>query len=120
MSTKRWQDQLILILGVWLFVSPWALSYQSGTNESLNAYIAGAAIALLAAFDLYKTYFWAVVVNLLIGIWTAVSPWVMGVAGEMAVTANSLVVGLAVAVLALWEMRTDPELYDQWHGKAAT
>jgi uncharacterized protein YndB with AHSA1/START domain len=29
---------------------------------------------------------------------------------------NSLVVGIAVAVLALWEMRTDPELVKHWPG----
>jgi hypothetical protein len=34
-------------------------------------------VALLAAFDLYKTYFWAVVLNLLVGLWVAVSPWLL-------------------------------------------
>jgi hypothetical protein len=73
-------------------------------------------IALLAAFDLYKTYFWAVTVNLLLGIWVAVSPWVLGLAGNVELTWNSLIVGIAVAVLALWEMRTDPELVKHWPG----
>lgn len=79
-------------------------------------------MAVLAAFDLYKTYFWAVVLNLLVGIWVAVSPWVLARAEQVTVpqTAmwNNLIVGLAVAVLALWEMRTDPELRTHWPGAA--
>ena len=28
-AAKRWQDQVILVLGIWLFISPWALGYAS-------------------------------------------------------------------------------------------
>jgi hypothetical protein len=64
---KRWQDQVILLLGLWLIVSPWALGYAEGTPQMINVLASGLVIAVLAAFDLYKTYFWAVVVNLLVG-----------------------------------------------------
>ena len=70
---KRWQDQVILLLGLWLIVSPWALGYAEGTPQMINALASGLVIAVLAAFELYKTYFWAVVVNLLVGVWVAVS-----------------------------------------------
>lgn len=115
-TVRRWQDQLILVLGLWLIVSPWAFAYPNGSVQMLNAYISGLIIAVLAAFDLYKTYFWAVVVNLLIGIWVAVSPWVLRVADQRTVMWNELIVGIAVVVLALWELRTDPELHKHWPG----
>ena len=70
---KRWQDQMILLLGLWLIVSPWVYSYPQGSQQISNAVVSGLVIAVLAAFDLYKTYFWAVVVNLLVGVWVAVS-----------------------------------------------
>lgn len=116
LSTKRWQDMTILVLGVWLFVSPWVLGYVSDTPIAINAYIAGAAVALLAAFDLYKTYAWAVVLNLLIGVWVAVSPWVALLADRSSMMISNIIVGIAVVVLALWELRTDPELHKQWAG----
>lgn len=116
---KRWQDQVILLLGIWLFVSPWALGYASDSPQAMNAYIAGLLIAILAAFDLYKTYVWAVVVNLLVGVWVAVSPWIPATADRSAMMTNSVIVGLAVVVLALWELRSDPELHRQWAGKAS-
>ena len=118
-SVRRWQDQLILVLGLWLFVSPWAFSYPSGSPQTLNAYISGIVIVVLAAFDLYKTYFWAVLVNLLLGLWVAVSPWVLRVADQKTVMWNELIVGLAVVVFALWELRTDPELHKHWPGTGA-
>ena len=116
---KRWQDQVILLLGLWLIVSPWAFSYPEGSPQMLNALVSGLVIAMLAAFDLYKTYFWAVVVNLLVGVWVAVSPWVLRLADQRVVMWNELIVGIAVVVLALWELRTDPELHKHWPGAAA-
>ncbi len=112
----RWQDQLILLLGAWLFVSPWVFGYPSDSPVAINAMVAGALMAALAAFDLYKTYAWAVIVNLLLGTWVAVSPWV-GIMSERGVMmGNAVVVGVAVVILALWELRSDPELHQQWAG----
>ncbi|MES2739578.1 MAG: SPW repeat protein [Pseudomonadota bacterium] len=119
LSTRRWQDQLILLLGLWLLVSPWAFVYPSGSPQMINAVVSGLVIAVLAAFDLYKTYFWAVVLNLLVGLWVAVSPWVLRVAEQGNVLWNELIIGLAVAVLALWELRADPELHKHWPGAGA-
>ena len=118
-SLKRWQDQLILVLGLWLIVSPWAFAYPEGSPQMVNAFISGLVIALLAAFDLYKTYFWAVVLNLLVGVWVAVSPWVLRIADQRVVMWNALIVGIAVVVLALWELRTDPDLHKHWPGTGA-
>jgi len=115
-SAKRWQDQLILLLGLWLFITPWVFTYPIPSPQAWNAFVAGAVIAILAAFELYKTYFWAVVVNLLLGIWVAISPWVMKVSTDRELMWNELIVGVAVIVLALWEMRTDPELHKHWPG----
>ncbi|NHZ42433.1 SPW repeat protein [Massilia aquatica] len=115
-SARRWQDQAILLLGLWLFISPWALAYPTDSPQAINAWIAGAVIALLAAFDLYKTYVWAVVVNLLAAVWVAVSPWIPAVADRGPMMNNSLIVGIAVIVLALWELYSDPDLHRQWAG----
>ncbi len=118
-SVRRWQDQLILLLGLWLFVSPWAFSYPLGSLEAVNAFVSGIVIVVLAAFDLYKTYFWAVVVNLLVGLWVAASPWVMEAAQQKSMMWNELIIGIAVFVLAVWELRTDPELHKHWPGTGA-
>jgi hypothetical protein len=117
MSSRRWQDQVILLLGIWLIISPFVLGYPGDSLRAVNAYVAGVVIALLAAFDLYRTKMWAVVVNMLIGLWVAISPWVPVMADRASLMVNNIIVGLAVLVLALWELRTDPELHKQWAGE---
>ncbi|TWI63687.1 SPW repeat-containing protein [Pseudoduganella lurida] len=119
-ALKRWQDQLILLLGIWLFITPWIFSYVIPSPHAWNAFLCGAVLAVLAACDLYKTYLWAVIVNLAIGIWVAVSPWVLVADyGQGNVMLNNLLVGLAAAVLAAWELTTDPELHKKWPGAGA-
>jgi hypothetical protein len=115
-STRRWQDQLILLMGVLLMISPFALGYPSTSPPALNAYIAGAIMAILATFDLYRTYVWAVLINLVVGVWVAVSPWLIGLVQDPPMTWTLLVIGVATVVLAVWELRTDPELHAQWEG----
>ena len=53
-SAKRWQDQLILLLGLWFFITPWVFGYPIPSVQAWTAFISGAVIALLAAFDLYE------------------------------------------------------------------
>lgn len=118
LSTKRWQDGAILLLGAWLFASPWVLGYPSGAPAAINAQVAGAVIAALAAFDLYKTYIWAVLVNIFVGAWVAASPLMMDVVRDRPMSTSMLVVGIATIVLGLWEMRSDPDLRHQWAGMA--
>lgn len=113
-STKRWQDQVILLLGLWLIASPWVLGYPGESPPASNAVIAGILMVAMAAFDLYKTYVWAVVLNLVVGAWVAVSPWFIEVLQDRAMKTSLIVTGVATVVLGLWELRTDPELHRQW------
>lgn len=114
LSTRRWQDQLILLVGLWLFISPMVFGYAPESAPALNAYIAGLIMAILAACDLYKTYMWAVVLNVIVGAWVVASPWLVGTVADRGMTISLLASGLATAVLGLWELRSDPELHRQW------
>lgn len=119
LSTRRWQDQLMVLIGVWLFVSPWVFAYPPGSPVAWNATLAGAIIGILAAFDLVKTYVWAVLFNIVVGAWAVVSPWLVGTLDDPAMTWSLVIAGIATIVLGLWELRTDPELYSQWRSGAA-
>lgn len=115
-STKRWQDQVILLLGLWLIASPWVMGYPSDSPPTTNAVIAGIIMAAMAAFDLYKTYVWAVVLNLVVGAWVAVPSWFIGVLQDRVMMSSLIATGAATVILGLWELRTDPELHQQWRG----
>ncbi len=42
LPARRWQDRVILLLGLWLFASPWAMGYPSDSPPAVNAFVAGA------------------------------------------------------------------------------
>jgi len=49
-----WEDWLNLFVGLWALVSPWALGFQ-GTKAMTVHVVIGAAVALLAAIELWIT-----------------------------------------------------------------
>ncbi|MBR0796893.1 SPW repeat protein [Bradyrhizobium jicamae] len=102
-------DVANLILGAVLFLSPWLFRYDAGAVAT-NAHIAGIVIAIIAIAALAAFAVWEEWLNLIVGLWTMVSPWVLGFQGTRAMTVH-VVIGIAVAILAaieLWEMSQHP------------
>lgn len=113
-TTRRWQDWVNLLLGVWLVVSPWALNYAGDVRSAAsNAYLLGLAIVVFAALAVYMPKAWEEAVSIVLGIWMIIAPWVLGFNTHIAVLLNAVVVGLLVAGLATWAMLRDSE-FDKW------
>lgn len=121
MDTKRWQDWLNLLLGAWLFASPWVLKYaDEGSPAARNAWLLGPAIIVVAALAIYLPRAWEEVVNFVLGAWGIAAPWVLGFAAHQEAMTNTVVVGAVVAVLALWAAVKKKEVKKLWHrGQAA-
>jgi SPW repeat len=92
---------LNLILGAFLLVSPWIFSFESGAPTQ-NAVICGIIIAVLSIAALAAFTEWEEWLNLIVGLWTLVSPWVLGFTGN-AMTVH-VIVGILVAVIAAIEL----------------
>lgn len=102
-------DVANLILGAILFFSPWMFGFDAG-RASENAYIAGIVIAVLAIAALAAFAVWEEWLNLIVGLWTLVSPWILGFQGTGAMKVH-VAIGAAVAILAaveLWIMSQNP------------
>src|SRR6185437_219161 len=106
-------DVANLILGAILFVSPWMFGFDAG-RASQNANLAGIAIAALAIAALAAFAIWEEWLNLVVGLWTLVSPWILGFQATTKATTVCVVVGILVAVLAAVEIwmtsQTPPRL----------
>lgn len=114
--TKRWQDAGNLLLGVWLFISPWALNYAAGMPVSAwNAVIVGAAIVAFAAVAMYVPRVWEEGINIAFGAWMIASPWMLGFVSERNVMMNAVITGILVAALAAWAMLRDKDFEKWWH-----
>ena len=96
MAQRRWQDWLNLILGAWLFVSPWALG-TSGAS-STNAWWLGALIVIVSAWALSRPEELAPEwTNVVLGVWTFLAPFILF---PYAAAWNAWLVGFVVAVVA--------------------
>ena len=96
-----WASGINLILGVWLFISPWIIAYVA-SEARWNDLIVGAAIVLfswirLVSRDRTGVPSW---INLLLGLWLIFAPFVMHYVSN-GQRWNSVVVGVIVAVLAI-------------------
>src|SRR6185312_1502291 len=103
-------DVANLILGVILFFSPWIFKFDAG-RPSENAYIAGIIIAVLAIAALSAFAVWEEWLNLIVGLWALISPWVLGFQGSTTPRTVHVIVGALVAILAaveLWIMSQTP------------
>ena len=94
---RRWQDWVNLLLGAWLFVSPWFLPDQGG--YATNAYWVGALIFLVSVWALAMPAMaaaeWS---NILLGAGLIIAPFVLGAAYEP--DWNAYLVGALVLILA--------------------
>ena len=100
-SNAKLCDVANLILGVILLVSPWIFRFSSGA-PSQNAFASGIVIAAISIAALAAFAVWEEWLNLIVGIWVLVSPWVLG-AGTTAMQVH-VVIGVIVAVLAALEI----------------
>jgi hypothetical protein len=95
-------DVANLVLGAVLFVSPWIFGFDAGAATQ-NAMIVGIVMAALAIAALAAFAVWEEWLNLAVGLWALISPWVLGFQGTTAMTVH-VVIGVAVAALAAIEI----------------
>jgi SPW repeat len=102
---KQWEDWASWAFGIWLCLSPWALHFDLETVPTRNAVIVGFLIILAEVVTLSVFRPWEEWINVALGAWLVISPWVLGIASTAA-TVNFVVVGVLVIALALYEMRS--------------
>ena len=108
--TRNWSDSINLLIGAWLFVSVWVLSFASIPAAMWNALILGALVAILAIAALMEWREWEEWTDMLVGAWLVISPWVLGFksfvsdTAAYAATLNTIIVGVAIFAFAAWSL----------------
>ncbi len=111
-KVEAFVDTINLALGVFLFLSPWIFGFTSELARH-TSWMAGATLAIVAALaigdllesisipDFFENEEW---INLAVGLWLAVCPWIIGMQDDTAATQVHLGVGLVVATIAAVEL----------------
>jgi hypothetical protein len=97
-----------------MLASPWVLGYQGEMNPTWNAVILGILIAAVAVFALFRVMAWQEWANVALGLWLAVSPWILGFSALVPAMWYALIVGCVVAALALWALATERDIGGWW------
>jgi len=111
MQTKRWQDWVMLVLGAWLFLSPfWMSAYASTAGTAAwNSYVFGALVFIFSWAALANRRLWEEWVNLAIGIWIVIAPFALAFYTHQSGAAwNHVIVGVLVAIDAIWVLGQSP------------
>ncbi len=99
-----------MCFGLWLSLSPFILGYSglSGYNAvaTIEAVVIGVIVLVLAPMRFARPagHTWPTWVNLELGAWMIVSPYLLGTQQISSVLPNDLVVGIGIVVCSLWNM----------------
>jgi hypothetical protein len=99
----HWQDWVSWVLGLWLCISPWALGFSSDSASMQNAVVVGFLLILTEVVTLSVFEPWEEWLNVVLGGWLVVSPWVLGATGVLT-RAHFVIVGAVVTMLAIYEL----------------
>ena len=105
MEGKRGQDLINLILAVCLFVSPWIVGFAAETTAAYNAWIVGVVLGVLAVATLSVFAEWEEWVNVVLGLWLIVSPWLLGFVANANAMATHVDLGVLVVAASAWAWR---------------
>jgi hypothetical protein len=100
---KQWEDWCDWGLGIWLMLSPWVLLFEYDSPATRNAVIVGFLVVSAEAMTLSMFQVWEEWINVALGAWLVISPWLLGVASAAA-KANFVITGLLIVGLALYEV----------------
>jgi hypothetical protein len=93
-------------------MAPWILGFASEHVAAPNAWVSGIVIGAVATGAPTKLAEWEDWINLLLGVWVLVSPWVLSFSAQTTARWAHVGIGLIVAVLAglrLWFMHQIPQ-----------
>ena len=106
MGTQKTLSWLVALAGLWEAVAPFILGYSASTTPLWDAIIFGAALVILGVWaalsnqeGVDKALDW---INVVLGAWLVIAPFVLGYTALVAALWNDIIVGIVVVVLAGW------------------
>jgi uncharacterized membrane protein len=99
---ERVPDGINVVLAALLLISPWVFSYTGQSLAAWSAWIGGVVVAILAIAALVRFAEWEEWINVVLGVWLVIAPWVLGFSAVAAATWSHVILGIVIAALAAW------------------
>jgi hypothetical protein len=117
MNAWRVQKPVGLLLGLWLLSSPWVLAYVWHKEATWDAILSGIVLLAIALVALFRPWIRPAWANVAVGLWLAMSPWVLGFGHLTGAKWNVVAIGAAITLLGLWSIWM-PGSTDHEHGRS--
>ncbi len=119
-AVRHWEIPVIGLLGLWFAVSPWALGSAENTRMVAVNVVLGLALATAAA-SMTRTGHassaaWG---GLVLGLVTAVSPWLLGNTENVIAALNAVATGLVAGTLSCMVGFKSVDTENWWDDKVA-
>jgi hypothetical protein len=102
-----WKDWTNIALGLWLAASPWLIggaTHSESVGMVWNCVLTGGAIVIFSGWAAASPKeVWQEWVAVLLGLWLTIAPGTLKYDIPV-VTGNDIIVGLAVAIFAIWRI----------------
>ena len=108
----EWKERINLLLGLWLLVSPLVLGFSTQSIPTWLHVLVGLAVVEIAIFELIFKHrrqlglsdTQMVWIELILGLWVLVSPWILGFSAQAAAMWAHVIAGAAIAQVAAIEV----------------
>ena len=107
MKKQHWQDWVNLLLGIWLLLAPLAIERGASGAVIPNFYFVGIALIIFAVVALVAFRLWEEWVNVILGAWLLVSPWLLGFSTVTALMSNAVLIGALIILCAGWVLKQE-------------
>jgi len=97
---EGWEDWATLVIGIWLFASPWILKVDNSAAGE-NFLLVGALVIIFELVTFYTLRVWEEWINIVLGSWLIVSSLTMS---GFAAVVNAVVCGALLLAVSLYEM----------------
>ncbi|OKO88364.1 hypothetical protein AC629_10130 [Bradyrhizobium sp. NAS80.1] len=114
MRIQHWQDAASLLVGLWLVLSFFILGLSGAALWVTIALGLGVMLFAIEAFVI-PSYLeeWG---EMLLGLALLLAPWTIGYE-PVSATVSSVLSGIVVILLAVWELMTDRDFSNWWHDR---
>lgn len=103
-SEGRPYDILSLILGLLIVIAPWAFGYADDVTAAATSWIAGVFIIVAAAIALSRYTRLFREVNVVLGVLTALAPWLLRFESNATAAVALAILGFLVAFISAAEL----------------
>jgi hypothetical protein len=115
MTSKNLRNLLTFVAGVWMTLSPWVMHYDHVTYAAWSAVIVGCVLMLAELLAVVRPGVWEEVLDIVLGTYLLISPFILGFVAVIAVADNAGMIGLLVMGSGVIGLMGETSVQRWWH-----